>query len=149
MTQGYKTRLPPENARRILATAGLRATRQCLAIVDILFGGPPRHVSADELYDEVRRRGAPGSLSRVYGNLKRFCTTGLLRRVPIYGNTTWYELQGENHHHFYVEEEDRLVDIPADLIPLGKLPSPPAGYTLSGVDVLCRIRRDKKGATAS
>lgn len=149
MIQCHDTRLSPEDTRRILADAGLRATRQRMAIIDILFGEPARHVSAEELFDEVRRRGAPGSLSRVYGSLKSFCATGLLRRVPIYGNTAWYELQGEDHHHFYVEEEDRLVDIPAEMILLGDLPPPPAGYRLSGVDVLCRIRRDIKNATTS
>lgn len=149
MTLNHDTRLTPEDARRILADVGLRATRQRMAIIDILFGEPPRHVSAEELYDEVRRRGAPGSLSRVYGSLKHFCAKGLLRRVPIYGNTAWYELQSEDHHHFYVEEEDRLVDIPTEMIPLERLPPPPAGYTLSGVDVLCRIRRDSRDATTS
>lgn len=139
--------LAPEDARRILSEAGLRATRQRLAMIDILFGQPPAHVSAEGLYDEVRRRGAPGSLSRVYGSLKHFCASGLLRRVPIYGNTAWYELQGEDHHHFYVEEEDRLLDIPVDMIRLGNLPAPPPGYRISGIDVLCRIRRDDAPAS--
>ncbi|MFT3688946.1 Fur family transcriptional regulator [Paenirhodobacter sp.] len=142
MTMSRDNGLAPDEARRILTEAGLRATRQRLAMIDILFGQPPAHVSAEGLYDEVCRRGAPGSLSQVYGSLKHFCASGLMRRVPIYGNTAWYELRGEDHHHFYVEDEDRLLDIPPDLIRLGDLPPPPPGYVLSGVDILCRIRRD-------
>ncbi|MFV0385863.1 transcriptional repressor [Paracoccus sp. (in: a-proteobacteria)] len=73
MTLCHDTRPTPEDARRILTDAGLRATRQCMAIIDILSGKAPRHVSAKKLYDEVRRHGALGSLSRVYGRLKHFC----------------------------------------------------------------------------
>lgn len=83
MTLSQKKGIAPEDTRRILSEAGLRATRQRLAMIDILFGRPPAHVSAEGLYDEVRRRGAPGSLSRVYGSLKHFCASGLIRRAPI------------------------------------------------------------------
>ncbi|MBT0778639.1 transcriptional repressor [Paracoccus sp. pheM1] len=91
MTASDDSPFGSHRARSILAEAGLRATRQRLAIVDILSGQPPRHVSAEDLFDALQSRGAPGSLSRVYGSLKRFCETGLVRRVPAYGNTVWYE----------------------------------------------------------
>jgi len=41
-----------------------------------------------------------------------FAKTGLMRRITFYGNTVWYGLQGEEHHHFYLEEKDLLLDIP-------------------------------------
>ncbi|REG38963.1 transcriptional repressor [Paracoccus versutus] len=141
MTASDDSPFGSHRARSILAEAGLQATRQRLAIVDILSGQPPRHVSAEDLFDALQSRGAPGSLSRVYGSLKRFCETGLVRRVPAYGNTVWYEMKGEDHHHFYIEEEDRLLDIPAGMIHLAELPPAPPGYELAGIDVLCRIRR--------
>ncbi|RWR27543.1 hypothetical protein D2T29_18470 [Sinirhodobacter populi] len=142
MTLNPNGRTPAEEARRILAAARMRATRHRLAIIDILYGQPPRHVSAGGPYDEMRRRGAPGPLSRIRGSLKNFRASRLLRRVPVYGNTSCYELLGGDHHRFYVEKEDRLLDIPPDMSRLPALSTPPEGYRLSSVDVLCRIRRE-------
>ena len=45
------------------------------------------------------------------------------------------------HHHFFVEGENALVDIPdADVI-VGKTPVPPEGYEIARIDVVVRLRR--------
>jgi Fur family iron response transcriptional regulator len=131
-------------ARDILAEAGLRPTRQRLALADLLFRGEPRHVSVDSLYDELSRRGAPGSLSCVYNSLRRFSDLGLLRRTPIYGETTYFDTQLDHHHHFYVVNEDRLMDVPDGQIAVTCLPALPDGYELESVDVVVRLRRTNR-----
>jgi len=141
MARTEAARATSDTPRAILAAAGLRPTRQRLAIVDLLFRRGPRHVSVDSLFDELSRRGSPGSLSCVYSSLRRFAEIGLLRRTPIYGETTYFDTQLEHHHHFYVIGEDRLMDVPVGEIALDRLPSLPDGYELVTVDVVVRLKR--------
>jgi Fur family iron response transcriptional regulator len=70
---------------------------------------------------------------------------GLLRQVAVDGSKTYFDTNASEHHHFFVEGENALVDIPgADEI-VGKLPAPPAGYEIARIDVVVRLRR-KSGA---
>lgn len=128
-------------ARELLADTGLRVTRQRAALTSLLFGKDGRHVSAEGLYAELVRAGAPGSISSVYRALKDFSEAGLLRKVPIYGSTAYFDTQLDHHHHVYAEDEDRLMDLPVEQVSIADLPPPPEGYELISVDVLMRIRR--------
>ena len=127
-------------ARQILAEAGLRVTKQRVALVKLLLGKGQRHVTAESLYAELVRSGAPGSISCVYNSLRRFSEIGLVKRVPIYGSAAYFDTRIGHHHHFYASDEDRLMDVPVD-ITLEAVPAPPSGYELVRVDVLVRIRR--------
>ncbi|MBM7329212.1 transcriptional repressor [Agrobacterium sp. S2] len=131
----------PDFIRGILANTGLRMTQQRLALMDLLFARGGRHVTAESLHEELVRSGAPGSISSVYRGLKDFSDMGLLRRVPIYGSTAWFDTELKHHHHFYAVEEDRLMDVPTEGITVRNLPPLPEGYQLLSVDVLLRIRK--------
>ena len=122
----------------------MRATQQRLALMDLLFGGGGRHVSAEGLHGELVRSGAPGSISCVYRSLKGFSELGLLKRVPIYGSTAWFDTQVDHHHHYYAMDEDRLLDVPGGRVTVCDLPEPPDGYELVEVDDVLRIRRKEK-----
>lgn len=63
---GHGTALHP--ARDLLAEIGLRATKPRIALVELLYGKGFRHVSAESLYEELVRSGAPGSIGSVYRN---------------------------------------------------------------------------------
>lgn len=82
-------------------------------------------------------------MSCVYNTLRRFNEIGLLRRIPIYGNTTYFDTDLTHHHHFYVAEEDRLINVPANTIVLDAVPPPPDGYRLISVEILLRLKRLK------
>lgn len=127
-------------ARQMLNEAGLRVTRQRVALVGLLFSKGERHVTAEGLYRELQHSGAPGSLSCVYNTLRRFSEIGLLRRVPIYGAAAYFDTRTGHHHHFYSHDEDRLMDVSTD-IAFQAVPVPPPGYELISIDVLVRIRR--------
>ncbi|MDX3928945.1 MAG: transcriptional repressor [Shinella sp.] len=131
----------PCGMREMFAERGLRVTQPRLALAALLFGTGPRHVSAESLYGELVRTGAPGSLSSVYRTLKDLSCAGFLKRVPIYGATAWFDTHVGPHHHFYAEDEDRVFDVPDGRLRVGNIPPPPDGYELAGVEVLLRIRR--------
>ncbi|MEQ9349075.1 MAG: transcriptional repressor, partial [Alphaproteobacteria bacterium] len=55
-----------------MAAAGLRPTRQRLALAGLLFSGPLRHVTAESLHGECQERGVTVSLATVYNTLHQF-----------------------------------------------------------------------------
>jgi Fur family iron response transcriptional regulator len=45
------------------------------------------------------------------------------------------------HHHFFIEGENALVDIPHSQVVIGRTPIPPEGYEVVRMDVVVRLRR--------
>ena len=122
-----------------LRDAGLRPTRQRLALAELLFGHGHRHVTAEQLHREARDAGLSVSLATIYNTLNQFTEAGLLRQVVTNGNHTFYDTNTDEHYHFYVEEADQLIDIPAEQIDLSALPPLPEGKRLKGVDIIIRL----------
>jgi Fur family iron response transcriptional regulator len=133
--------LSQQETRAILRAADLRPTRQRLALGQILFADRHRHVAAEELHREVLLRGGSLSLATVYNTLRHLCEAGLIRQVATQAGRAQFDTSASDHQHFYVEEEDRLIDIPPGAIGFDRLPEPPAGYVITAVDVLIRLRR--------
>ena len=59
--------------------AGLRPTRQRIALASLLFAKGDRHVSAEELHEEALNADVPVSLATVYNALHQFTEAGMLR----------------------------------------------------------------------
>jgi Fur family iron response transcriptional regulator len=145
-----KTNLPIRKEQRAIAVlrqSGLRPTRQLIGLTILLFGYRDRHVSAEDLFSEAERRGIRSSLSSVYRSLRRFHEAGLIRKVPVYGATAYYDTKLDEHHHFHVEDDDLLIDVPDGEVNLGPLPEPPSGYELIGAEVVLRLRRMDRTAS--
>ena len=116
-----------------LKEAGLRPTRQRLALARILFSNGDRHVTAEQLHDEALKAEIPVSLATIYNTLHQFTHAGLLREVVVEPGTS-------DHHHFFHEQVGQLEDIPGDQVRLAELPAPPSGTAIRRVDVIVRIR---------
>lgn len=122
-----------------LREAGLRPTRQRLILADLLFGGPDRHVTAEELHLEAMMRGARISLATVYNALNQFTAAKLLREVAIEGARTYFDTNIADHFHFYVESEGKLMDIENSGVTVEGLPLAPQGKRISRIDVIVRL----------
>lgn len=129
------------NVRRRLQEAGLRPTRQRLALGWLLFARGDRHVTAETLYEEARNSRTHMSLATVYNTLRQFSQAGLLREIALYSSTVWYDTNTGPHYHFYLEDCDELVDIDGDLMGELPLPQAPEGMEVLGVDMIVRVRR--------
>ena len=97
-----------------LRLAGLRPTRQRVAIAALLLDGRHRHVSADSLIEEITTAGLQVSSGTVYNTLNQFTDAGLLRRVVVHNEYSLFDTNTDHHHHFYEASNDQLVDIPSD-----------------------------------
>ena len=125
----------------VLRMAGLRPTRQRIALAELLFAGDHRHVSAEELQAEASEARVPVSLATIYNTLHQFQQAGLLREVAIDASRSYFDTDTSDHHHFYLEDEQRVIDIPTSAIVINGLPDAPAGMVVTHVDVVVRVRK--------
>lgn len=125
----------------VLRMAGLRPTRQRVALAELLFAGEHRHVSAEELHGEANASRVNVSLATVYNTLHQFQEAGLLREVAVDASRSYFDTDTSDHHHFYIEDEQRVVDIPTSSIVIKGLPEPPDGMVVTHVDVVVRVKK--------
>lgn len=123
----------------LLRDAGLRPTRQRVALARLLFAEGDRHVTAERLHEEAVACKVPVSLATVYNTLHQFTEAGLLREVAVEGAKTYFDTNTSNHYHFFCERSGRLLDIETDEIQIEGLPEAPDGMVISRVDVLVRL----------
>jgi Fur family transcriptional regulator, iron response regulator len=125
----------------LLRQAGLRPTRQRLTLGEFLFSNGGRHVTAEMLHAEVTSAGIHISLATVYNTLNQLTDAGLLRQIGVDGSKSYFDTNPTTHHHFFVDHEDRLLDIPEPGVLIDRLPQPLPGYEISRVDVIVHLRR--------
>ncbi len=124
-----------------LRKAGLRPTRQRLALAQLLFARGDRHVTAERLHEEAAGAGIEVSLATVYNTMHQFTEGGLLREVTVDGTRTYFDTNVGNHHHFYCEDDGTLLDIDGGAIEVAGVPVPPQGARVDRVDVIVRLKR--------
>src|SRR5438046_10212463 len=93
------TGCPLHDVNEMLQAAGLRPTRQRMALGWLRFGKGARHLTAEMLYEEATLAKAPVSLATVSHTLNQLTAAGLLRQVSGDGTKTWLETNVDRHHH--------------------------------------------------
>ena len=134
---------PFSNALDRLRGAGLRPTRQRLALARLLFDKGHRHVSAEQLHGEAVESEVRVSLATVYNTLHQFTSAGLLTEVVVEPGCSYFDTNVDDHHHFFFEDSGVLQDIPGDRVVVNDLPPAPLGTTIRRVDVIVRISVEK------
>ncbi|MFU0506832.1 iron response transcriptional regulator IrrA [Pseudaminobacter sp. NGMCC 1.201702] len=124
--------------------AGLRPTRQRVALANLLFAKGDRHLSAEELHEEAVNAGVPVSLATVYNALHQFTKAGLLRILAVEGSKTYFDTNTSDHHHFYIEGENKIFDISSGPVRVVNLPEPPEDMEIANVDIIVRLRPKQK-----
>jgi Fur family iron response transcriptional regulator len=124
-----------------LRGAGLRPTRQRMALAKLLFSGGHRHVTAESLFKEAKGRRVNLSLATVYNALNDFTERGLLREISVETGSSYFDTNTSDHHHFYFERSGKLQDVDLDMVRISSLPEAPAGEKIKRVDVVIRLAR--------
>ena len=133
---------PERRAESWLASAGLRPTRQRLALAELLIGdGRNRHVTAESLFEAAARAGTHVSLATVYNTLRSFTEAGLMTEITVDGTRSYFDTDVSDHAHFYWEEDGYLTDAPHGAVRFDRLPEAPEGAEIAKVDVVIRLRK--------
>lgn len=123
----------------LLQQHGIQPTQQRIQIAQVLFARD-RHLSAEDVLDELKQSAARVSKATIYNTLGLFASKGLIREVIVDPTRIFYDPNTRPHHHFYNVDTGKLMDIPADSLTLGEMPLPPRGTVAEGVDVIIRVR---------
>ena len=123
----------------ILTQSEIRPTKIRRAIAGLLFDGKDKHVTVDDVIDLARGAGIKTSIASVYNTLNQFASAGLLRRVTVEQGRAFFDTNLSTHHHFYFEDEARLVDIPDNALNVTGLPQTPDGRPIKSVEVTIRL----------
>ena len=132
-----------ENAMTVegrLRHHGLRPTRQRIALADLLFAKGDRHLTVEELHEEAVAANVPVSLATVYNTLHQFTEAGLIRVLAVESAKTYFDTNTSDHHHFFVEGRNEILDLPLSNLTIENLPEPPEGMEIAHVDVVIRLR---------
>ncbi len=125
-----------------LVHAGLRPTRQRVALAELLVGdGRHRHVTAESLFESAKKNGDAVSLATVYNTLRAFCDAGVLQEITVDGSKSYFDTNTHDHPHFFWEDEGRLSDAPSEELVIHRLPEAPEGVEIASVDVVIRLRK--------
>ena len=146
MIRNFSTYAPSSNYDQMikkLSNKGIRPTKQRMILAKLLFEKGDRHISAEELYTEVQKEDRKISLATIYNTLKQFTNIGLLKELVIDQNKSIYCSNHDSHYHLYIEDEDKIIDIPQKNIDLN-IPELPACLKFHNIDIIVRIRTLKE-----
>ena len=137
--EAYNPMSAYNSAIKKLESNGIRATKQRRVLAKLIFDKGKRHISAENLFDEVKKDERKISMATVYNTLKQFTSLGLIREIVVDQNKSLYCNNNQSHYHLYIEDEGKVIDIPTQNIDLN-IPSIPACLQLHNIDVIVRIR---------
>lgn len=131
---------PRPTAAQRLAACGIRVTPQRLQVASLLLSAP-QHLSAEQIAEALRRTGTHVSKATVYNTLNLFAARGVIRQVNVDGNCAWFDSNVAPHYHFHDEQTGALLDVEPRDVQFSRLPQPPSGMEVAGIDVVIRLRR--------
>jgi Fur family peroxide stress response transcriptional regulator len=102
----------PEELESLCRRQGLRLTHQRKAILAAL-AGRSDHPTADQLYDQIRKKLPEVSRTTVYRVLDKLVAAGVARMVAHHAPSSRYEACSARHHHLVCRRCNRMTDIAA------------------------------------
>lgn len=98
-----------------------------------------RHLSADDIFEEVKRIEPKIGRATVYRNIENMAEQWVLRRFPGINGKTYYECNDSTHAHLVDEKTGIFCDFPMENICISGIPE---GYEVSEIRVEIRKKRD-------
>jgi len=107
------------------------------------------HLTADELYERVKKKMPRISLATVYRNLEILSEIGMIGKLEVSGRQKRFDWNTEAHDHIYCVKCHRVDNLELNREELGVL-SPPSvgGYKVTGYRLefagVCEECREKR-----
>ena len=102
-----------------LQEKGYRITPQRMMVVEALHS-VDQHISAEEIYAQVRARYPYANISTVYRTLELLKELGLVTEIALGdGRIRYHPAEKGHHHHLVCHKCGRIIDLPESaLLPL-------------------------------
>ena len=125
-----------------LRNSGLRPTRQRIKICEVLFEPHETfHFSINELYQLIKKKtNEKISLATIYNTVHAFLKKGYIKQIAVNSEQSYYDTNVSEHHHFYDEDNDELIDIhDSDVEPV-KINKKIPGKKIKSIEVLVKVQ---------
>ncbi len=107
--------MPIEN--RELKKAGLKVTHPRVRILEVLESSRDRHLTAEEVYQELRDAGDEVGIATVYRVLTQFEQASIVEKHNFDGGQAVFELaDGEHHDHMVCLETGKVIEFHSEEI---------------------------------
>ena len=129
-----------------LRASGLRPTKQRLKICDVLFNREKTfHFTINDLSKSISNQlNEKISLATVYNTVHAFKNKGYLKEISINSDKSYFDTNTTNHHHFYDEDTNKLIDCNKDDIEEIKIKKNISGKKIKSVEVLIKVASDNQ-----
>tara|TARA_Y100000590_G_scaffold111601_1_gene127239 strand:- start:1241 stop:1657 length:417 start_codon:yes stop_codon:yes gene_type:complete len=124
-----------------LRFSGLRPTKQRIAICKLLFDRIDTfHFTVNEINKILKNNSAEKiSLATIYNTIHAFKKKGYLKEISISGYKSYFDTNVSNHHHFFNESTNELIDLKDDDVGNIKIKKTIPGIKIKSVEVLVKI----------
>ena len=129
-----------------LRSSGLRPTKQRLKICEVLFKRDKTfHFTINDLAKQISEQlNERISLATVYNTVHAFKNKGYLKEISINSDKSYFDTNITNHHHFFDEDTNELIDCDDDVLENLKIKKNITGKKINSVEVLIRVASDNQ-----
>ena len=103
-----------------LKKKGYKLTPQRRAIVDTIVDSKGKHLTAEEIYEEVKKRCPEIGLATVYRTILLLEEIGIVSRLHLNDGCSRYELvhsdERHRHHHLICNNCNAVIEVEDDLL---------------------------------
>ena len=129
-----------------LRSSGLRPTKQRLKICELLFNRDKTfHFTINDLAKNISKQlNEKISLATVYNTVHSFKNKGYLKEISINSDKSYFDTNTTNHHHFFDEDTNELIDCDEKIIETPKIKRNISGKKINSVEVLVKVATDNQ-----
>jgi len=129
-----------------LRSSGLRPTKQRLKICEVLFNRDKTfHFTIQDLATQISKQlNDKISLATVYNTVHAFKDRGYLKEISINSDKSYFDTNVSNHHHFFDEDTNELIDCNDDVIEKVNIKKNLTGKKINSVEVLVKVASDNQ-----
>ncbi len=129
-----------------LRSSGLRPTKQRLKICEVLFKREKTfHFTINDLAKSISEKlNEKISLATVYNTIHAFKDKGYLKEISINSDKSYFDTNITNHHHFYDEDTNQLIDCNIDDIEEIKINNNITRKKIKSVELLIKVASDNQ-----
>ena len=129
-----------------LRASGLRPTKQRLKICKVLFNRENTfHFTINDLAKNISKElNEKISLATVYNTVHAFKNKGYLKEISINSDKSYFDTNTSNHHHFFDEDTNELIDCSEEAIETPKIKKNISGKKINSIEVLVKVATDNQ-----
>ena len=133
----------PKNCNFIekLREVGLRPTKQRVKMCEVLYNREKTfHFTINDLVKLLSEKmNQKISLATVYNTVHAFKEKGYLKEISINSDKSYFDTNITNHHHFFDEDTNQLIDCGDEDIEKVNIKKNITGKKINSVEVLIKV----------